>query len=80
MFTNFLKISFFLILLFVSSCGGLKKSWEESGVYTVDKDLASKYVWKKGHWKKKKRLHHWVSGDWKVISGGFVWVRGHWVS
>ena len=48
MFTNFLKISFFLILLFVSSCGGLKKSWEESGVYTVDKDLASKYVWKKG--------------------------------
>ena len=48
MFTNFLKISFFLILLFVSSCGGLKKSWEESGVYTVDKDLTSKYVWKKG--------------------------------
>ena len=48
MFTNFLKISFFLILLFVSSCGGLKKSWEESGVYTVDKKLASKYVWKKG--------------------------------
>ena len=48
MFTNFLKISFFLILLFVSSCGGLKKSWEESGVYTVDKDLASEYVWKKG--------------------------------
>ena len=48
MFTNFLKISFFLILLFVSSCGGLKKTWEESGVYTVDKDLASKYVWKKG--------------------------------
>ena len=48
MFTNFLKISFFLILLFVSSCGGLKKSWEERGVYTVDKGLASKYVWKKG--------------------------------
>ena len=48
MFTNFLKISFFLILLFVSSCGGLKKSWEESGTYTGDKSLASTYVWKKG--------------------------------
>ena len=34
--------------MFVSSCGGLKKTWEESGVYTVDKGLASKYVWKKG--------------------------------
>ena len=48
MFTNFLKISFFSILLLISSCGGLKKSWEESGVYTADKSLDSTYVWKKG--------------------------------
>ena len=47
MFTKILKISFFLILLFVSSCG-LKKSWEESGVYTADKSLPSTYIWKKG--------------------------------
>ena len=47
MFTKILKISFFLILLFTSSCG-IKKSWEESGQYTADKSLASTYVWKKG--------------------------------
>ena len=46
MFTKILKISFFLILLFTSSCG-IKKSWEESGQYTADKSLASTYVWKK---------------------------------
>ena len=47
MFTKILKISFFLILLLISSCG-IKKSWEESGVYTSDKSLQSTYVWKKG--------------------------------
>ena len=47
MFTKILKISFFLILLFISSCG-LKKSWEESGQYTADKSLPSTYIWKKG--------------------------------
>ena len=48
MFTNFFKISFFSILLFISSCGGLKKSWEESGVHTIDREADSTYVWKKG--------------------------------
>ena len=47
MFTKILKISFFLILLFTSSCG-IKKSWEESGQYTADESLASTYIWKKG--------------------------------
>lgn len=47
MFTKTLKISFFLILLLISSCG-IKKSWEESGVYTSDKSLQSTYIWKKG--------------------------------
>ena len=47
MFTKILKISFFLILLFTSSCG-IKKSWEESGQYTADESLTSTYVWKKG--------------------------------
>ena len=47
MFTKILKISFFLILLLISSCG-IKKSWEESGKYTVDKSLPSTYIWKKG--------------------------------
>ena len=47
MFTKILKISFFLILLLISSCG-IKKSWEESGVYTSDKSLQSTYIWKKG--------------------------------
>ena len=47
MFTKILKISFFLILFLISSCG-IKKSWEESGVYTIDKSLRSTYIWKKG--------------------------------
>ena len=47
MFTKILKISFFLILFLISSCG-IKKSWEESGVYTTDKSLQSTYIWKKG--------------------------------
>ena len=47
MFTNISKISIFLILFFISSCG-IKKSWEESGVYTSDKSLQSTYIWKKG--------------------------------
>ena len=47
MFIKILKISFFLILLLISSCG-IKKSWEESGVYTSDKSLQSTYIWKKG--------------------------------
>ena len=47
MFTKILKISFLLILLLISSCG-IKKSWEESGVYTSDKSLQSTYIWKKG--------------------------------
>ena len=47
MFTKILKISFFLILFLISSCG-IKKSWEESGVYTSDKSLQSTYIWKKG--------------------------------
>ena len=47
MFTKILKISLFLILFLISSCG-IKKSWEESGVYTVDKSLRSTYIWKKG--------------------------------
>ena len=47
MFTKILKISIFLILFFISSCG-IKKSWEETGVYTADKSLPSTYIWKKG--------------------------------
>ena len=47
MFTKILKISFFLTLFLISSCG-IKKSWEESGVYTSDKSLQSTYIWKKG--------------------------------
>ena len=47
MFTKILKISFFIILFLISSCG-IKKSWEESGVYTSDKPLQSTYIWKKG--------------------------------
>ena len=47
MFTKILKISLFLILFLISSCG-IKKSWEESGVYTSDKSLQSTYIWKKG--------------------------------
>ena len=47
MFTKILKISFFLTLFLISSCG-IKKSWEDSGVYTSDKSLASTYIWKKG--------------------------------
>ena len=47
MFTKISKISIFLILFFISSCG-IKKAWEESGVYTSDKSLPSTYIWKKG--------------------------------
>ena len=47
MFTKILKISYLLILFFISSCG-IKKSWEESGRYTADKELESTYIWKKG--------------------------------
>ena len=47
MFTKILKISFFLILFLICSCG-IKKSWEESGEYTSDKSLQSTYIWKKG--------------------------------
>ena len=47
MFTKVLKIHFFLILFFITSCG-IKKSWEESGVYTAGKAQNSTYVWKKG--------------------------------
>ena len=47
MFTKILKIFLFLILFLISSCG-IKKSWEESGVYTIDKSLRSTYIWKKG--------------------------------
>ena len=47
MFTNILKISIFIIIFFVASCG-IKSSWEESGKYTVDKSLPSTYIWKKG--------------------------------
>ena len=43
-----LKILIFLLLLIQSSCGGLKKRWDESGKYTVDKSLSSTYIWKKG--------------------------------
>ena len=47
MFTKILKISFFLILFLISSCG-IKRSWEEGGKYTSDKSLQSTYIWKKG--------------------------------
>jgi len=47
MFTKILKISFFLILFLICSCG-IKKSWEESGKYTSDKSVQSTYIWKKG--------------------------------
>ena len=47
MFTKILKIYFFLILFFISSCG-IKKSWEESGIYTAGKSDPSTYIWKKG--------------------------------
>ena len=47
MFTKILKISFFLILFFISSCG-IKKSWEESGQYTTSESATATYVWKKG--------------------------------
>ena len=43
----FFKIYFFLFLIILSSCG-IKKSWDESGKYTINKDLASNYIWKKG--------------------------------
>ena len=42
---SFLSLIFFLF--FISSCG-IKKSWEESGRYTADKELESTYIWKKG--------------------------------
>ena len=42
---------YFLIIL--SSCG-IKKSWDESGKYTINKDLASNYIWKKVHMVKMK--------------------------
>ena len=48
MFTKILKISIFLILFFIGSCGGIKKSWEEGGQYSSDKSLPSTYIWKKG--------------------------------
>ena len=47
MFTKILKISIFLILFFICSCG-IKESWVESGTYTSDKSLPSTYIWKKG--------------------------------
>ena len=47
MFTKILKISIFLILFFICSCG-VKESWVESGTYTSDKSLPSTYIWKKG--------------------------------
>ena len=47
MFTKILRISFFLILFLICSCG-IKKSWEESGKYTSDKSVQSTYIWKKG--------------------------------
>ena len=47
MFTKILKFYFFLILFFISSCG-IKKSWEESGIYTSGKSDPSTYIWKKG--------------------------------
>jgi len=43
-----LKILSIIIFLITSSCGGLKKSWEETGVHTADKSKASTYIWKKG--------------------------------
>ena len=48
MITNFLRIFPFIFLILISGCGGLKKTWEESGTYTSKKDIASTYIWKKG--------------------------------
>ena len=44
---TFIKIIFLLFILLQSSCG-IKKSWEETGRYTVDESATSTYVWKKG--------------------------------
>ena len=47
MFTKTLKLTIFIFIFFIASCG-VKKSWEKSGNYTSDKTLASTYIWKKG--------------------------------
>ena len=47
MFTKTLKLTIFIFIFFIASCG-VKKSWEKSGNYTSDKNLASTYIWKKG--------------------------------
>ena len=44
---TFIKIIFLIFILLQSSCG-IKKSWEETGRYTVDESATSTYVWKKG--------------------------------
>ena len=44
---TFIKIILLLFILLQSSCG-IKKSWEETGRYTVDESATSTYVWKKG--------------------------------
>ena len=44
---TFIKIIFLLFILLQNSCG-IKKSWEETGRYTVDDSATSTYVWKKG--------------------------------
>ncbi len=82
MFTKILKISFFFILIFVNSCG-LKKSWDESGVYTSDNSLPSTYIWKKGkqyvaivstipvRGRNKKKTIHPINISEKTISSSF---------
>lgn len=37
-----------------------------------------KYVWRKGHYMKKRPGKVWVKGHWKKVPGGEKWVPGHW--
>ena len=47
MITKFLKIFILIAFIITSSCG-IKKRWEESGVYTNPQSQESTYIWKKG--------------------------------
>ena len=46
MITKFLKIIILIAFIITSSCG-IKKRWEESGVYTNPQSQESTYIWKK---------------------------------
>ena len=46
--SHFRLIVLLIIPFILSTCGGMKKSWEESGKYTINPDSGSQYIWKKG--------------------------------